>query len=194
MYKPSLVGLFLGNAKKNQVFRNSFTSSHPKLSKMVNLDEMLKFHMEWDEALQKKNLISFQGSWSRFLTKDGNFATDLPYGKIVSSNPLTGKINWETPVGETKIFNSTRKGKSMFGGIASSDDNLLYVTGSDDSRLYVLNQTSGKILYHKDLVSAGSAPPTLFASDAKTNVAVLATGGIFHNYKNKGASLYVFEH
>ena len=105
-----------------------------------------------------------------------------------------GKINWETPIGETKIFNSVRKGKSMFGGVASTDDDLLYVTGSDDNKLYILNQLSGEILYSKQLSAAGSTPPTIFTVGQKTNVAVLATGGLFHNYQKKGASLYVFEH
>ena len=82
----------------------------------------------------------------------------------------------------------------MFGGVASSDDGLLYVTGSDDNRLYVLDQASGDILYYKELNASGSTPPTIFSVDAKTNVAILATGGIFHNYQKKGASLYVFEH
>jgi hypothetical protein len=44
------------------------------------------------------------------------------------------------------------------------------------------------------LGAAGSTPPTIFTVEQKTNVAVLATGGNFHNYLKKGASLYVFEH
>lgn len=193
-YEPSLVGLFLGNGAKDLIFESSFVTSHPELSKQKNLENILKFHKEWDELLHSQNLISFQGAWSRLLTRDENFATDLPYGKIVSSNPLTSRINWETPIGETKLFNSIRKGKPMFGGVASSDDGLLYVTGSDDNRLYVLDQASGDILYYKELNASGSTPPTIFSVDAKTNVAILATGGIFHNYQKKGASLYVFEH
>ena len=82
----------------------------------------------------------------------------------------------------------------MFGGVASTDDGLLYVTGSNDNRLYILDQVSGKILYYKQLNAAGSTPPTIFSVGKKTNVAVLATGGLFHDYQNKGASLYVFEH
>ena len=82
----------------------------------------------------------------------------------------------------------------MFGGVASSDDGLLYVTGSDDGKLYILDQVSGNILYSKQLIASGSTPPTIFSVDKKTNVAVLSTGGIFHNYQKKGASLYVFEH
>ena len=82
----------------------------------------------------------------------------------------------------------------MFGGLASSDDGLLYVTGSDDSKLYVLDQNSGQILYDRSLPAAGSAPPTLFSIEGETHVAIIATGGLFHNYSSKGASIYVFSH
>jgi quinoprotein glucose dehydrogenase len=193
-YNPSLVGLFLGDASEDLIFENSFMNAHRDLNTQIDLKKIMQFHAEWDENLHSQNLIWFQGAWSRLLTKDGSLATDLPYGKIVSSNPITGKINWETTVGETKIFNSVRKGKSMFGGVASTDDGLLYVTGSNDNRLYILDQFSGKVLYYKQLSAAGSTPPTIFTVGQKTNVAVLATGGLFHNYQKKGASLYVFEH
>ena len=82
----------------------------------------------------------------------------------------------------------------MFGGLAASDDDLLYVTGTDDNKLYVLDQSSGEILYHRSLEAAGSAPPTLFSIDQTTHIAVIATGGKFYNFKEKGATIYVFSH
>jgi quinoprotein glucose dehydrogenase len=193
-FAQSLVGLSLDNKPNNLFAVAPCLYSNSKDINSNIAKNILEFHEAWDQALNEADSMWFQGAWSRLHTKDGNLATDLPYGKIVSSNPVTGKINWETPIGETKIFNSVRKGKSMFGGVASTDDDLLYVTGSDDNKLYILNQLSGEILYSKQLSAAGSTPPTIFTVGQKTNVAVLATGGLFHNYQKKGASLYVFEH
>jgi quinoprotein glucose dehydrogenase len=194
LFAQSLVGLSLQDEPNNLFAEASCLNSHLGVDDTTGLKNILNFHDAWDQALISKSSIWFQGAWSRLLTSKGNFATDLPYGKIVSSNPLTGRISWETPVGETQLFKSMRKGKSMFGGVASTDDGLLYVTGSNDNRLYILDQNTGSILYHKQLNAAGSTPPTIFSVDKKTNIAILATGGIFHNFEQKGASLYIFEH
>lgn len=191
-FSQSLVGLSLNKTSVNLFDVAPCLNYHS--GDKDSIKNILNFHNAWDKALNEINSIWFQGAWSRLLTHDGNLATDLPYGKIVSSNPVTGKINWETSIGETKIYESIRRGKSMFGGVASTDDGLLYVTGGNDNRLYVLDQLSGRVLYYRQLIAAGSTPPTIFSVDKKTNVAVLATGGIFHNFEKKGASLYVFEH
>ena len=193
-FAQSLVGLSLGNEPSNLLALAPCLNPDSEDTGSISIKNILNFHNAWDQALNATNSIWFQGAWSRFHTKDGNLATDLPYGKVVSSNPITGKVNWETAIGETKIYDSVRKGKSMFGGLASTDDGLLYVTGSDDNKLYILDQLSGEILYSKQLSAAGSTPPTIFTVEKKTNVAILATGGRFHNYQKKGASLYVFEH
>jgi len=203
-YLPSLNGLVLLGYSDLEDFLNLFNSSHKeKIFKKTDLEEQYSFMKAWDEELLRSNSISFNGSWSQLLDSYGNYATDLPYGKIVSTNILTGKIEWETFVGETKLKYKSRsesnkeflrKGKSMFGGLASSDDGLLYVTGSDDSKLFILDQESGKILYEKTLTAAGSAPPTLFNLDGRTHVAIIATGGLYHNYPKIGSSIYVYRH
>lgn len=193
-FTHSLVGLSLSKNAYNLLDKAPCLNQGSEGRNTKSIKNIVKFHNAWDKALNASNSIWFQGDWSRFITKDDSIATDLPDGKIVSSNPLTGRINWQTPIGETKIYNSIKKGKSMFGGVASTDDGLLYVTGSDDNKLYILDQSSGAILYSKQLIAAGSTPPTIFTVNKKTNIAVLATGGIFHNFKNKGASLYIFEH
>ncbi|MEQ8207276.1 MAG: PQQ-binding-like beta-propeller repeat protein, partial [Woeseia sp.] len=193
-YTPSLIGFSLWRGD-TAAFKSAVGESHgDKDFDSVDLSRMYSFFSSWDEELDRINAIEFSGGWSYFLTNKGNFATDLAYGKVVATNILTGKIEWQSFPGETALYNSVRKGKSMFGGLAASDDGLLYVTGSDDNNLYVLDQDDGAILESHALPAAGSAPPTLLSIDGRTSVAILATGGKFYNYTTKGASLSLYQH
>ena len=40
--------------------------------------------------------------------------------------------------------------------------------------------------------SAGSTPPIIFNYNGKQYVSFLATGGSYHNYKEKSSTLYTF--
>ena len=193
-YRPSLIGLALLSYEDANEFKMAIDKKHRGKFEDINYQSMFDFFKSWDSTLQELGALNFEGGWSYLLTSKGNFATDLPYGKVVATNVLTGKTEWEAFLGSTDIGGKTRKGKSMFGGLAGTDDGLLYVTGTDDGKLYLLDQSSGHSIDEFQLSAAGSAPPTIFSVKGKTHVAILSTGGRFHNYKKKGAKLHVYFH
>ena len=66
------------------------------------------------------------------------------------------------------------------------------MTGTEDSRAYAIDASNGEELWSYKMDAAGSTPPTIFEINGKQYVTFLATGGNYHNYKNKSSTIYTF--
>ena len=89
-------------------------------------------------------------------------------------------------------FIAIKIGSTNFGGTALNGSDILFFTGTDDSKAYAIDAHTGKELWSFKMDSAGSTPPTIFEIDGKQYVTFLATGGNYHNYKDKSSSVYTF--
>ena len=83
-------------------------------------------------------------------------------------------------------------GTVMFGGTALNGSDILFFTGTEDSKAYALDANSGEELWSYKMSSAGSTAPSIFNYNGKQYVTFLATGGKFHQYKEKSSTLYTF--
>ena len=163
----------------------------------INQDELemlKKLFKTWDKKIHKKNEIKIEGNaWSQFLTKDGLPASNPPWGYIAKLNLVTGKIEWKAAHGDLKKNDIVEKiGTVMFGGTALNGSNILFFTGTEDSKAYALDADSGKELWSYKMSSAGSTAPTIFNYNGKQYVTFIATGGSFHQYKEKSSTIYTF--
>ena len=150
--------------------------------------------LEKNFYLEEEELFSFYGNWSQFLDLNDKPATNLPWGKIVSLNLNTGLINWETPIGlQNPNLKNSKLGTPSYGGLAVSSGGLLFSTGTDDNRLYIINAKNGRILEVKEMIAAGSAPPVLYEIEGTSYISIVSTGGNFHNFKNKSSSIYTYK-
>ena len=145
--------------------------------------------MEWDDEILKNEdyIINFQ--WSQFLYSDNLPATKPPWGEIVSINIIDGKINWKVPNG---YINDNKVGTSNFGGLIATSGGLIFATGTEDKKIVALNTTDGEEVWSYDMIAAGSTAPITFKIDEKQYIAILATGGRYHNYSKSNGELYVF--
>jgi quinoprotein glucose dehydrogenase len=195
-YIPSLNGLSL--YKKEKIEKKTYKTFRLKHNNIdinkTKFDEIRKLFKIWDLYLEEEELLSFYGNWSQFLDLNDKPATNLPWGKIVSLNLNTGLINWETPIGlQNPNLKNSKLGTPSYGGLAVSSGGLLFSTGTDDNRLYIINAKNGRILEAKEMIAAGSAPPVLYEIEGTSYISIVSTGGIFHNFKNKGSSIYTYK-
>ena len=106
---------------------------------------------------------------------------------------MNGKIEWKAPYGYINVNGVEKKvGTVNFGGTALNGSNILFFTGTEDSRAYAIDADNGKELWSYKMDAAGSAPPTIFEINGKQYVTFLSTGGNYHNYKNKSSTIYTF--
>ena len=197
-YIPNLVGYYSIPGKNNKLNSiNNINSKHKNLNlKNEDLDKIKKLFKFWDEKINSKKEIKIEGNgmaWSQFLTSDSLPASNPPWGYIAKLNLVTGKIEWKAPHGDIRINNKLKKvGSISFGGTALNGSNILFFTGTEDSKAYAIDADNGKELWSFKMESAGSTPPTIFNLNGKQYVSFLATGGNYHNYKEKSSTIYTF--
>ena len=188
-YIPSLIGLFNKKNYNLNEFIKKISKKHDKKFDKAKLDEIFSLFDLWDKNIFKMNSQTINYQWSQFLDKQDHPATKPPWGKIVSLNLITGKINWQVPHG---YINNENIGTSTFGGLINTKGKLIFATGTEDKKIIALNENSGKELWSFEMDAAGSAPPTTFEYDGKQILIVVSTGGRYHNYENKAGSIYAF--
>jgi len=106
---------------------------------------------------------------------------------------LQGEILWKTPVGYLKKNGEKIKiGTPIFGGLALNGSGILFATGTDDNLAYAIDTKTGEEMWSYQMDAAGSAPPIIFNYHGKQYVSFVSTGGQYHNYKEKGSSIYTF--
>ena len=110
---------------------------------------------------------------------------------------VAAKVNLKVIInpyfGSIKINGKNKKiGTISFGGTALNGSDILFFTGTEDSKAYALDAKSGKELWSFKMSSAGSTAPTIFNHNGKQFVTFLATGGGYHNYVKKSSTIYTF--
>ena len=55
-----------------------------------------------------------------------------------------------------------------------------------------MDSSNGEELWSYEMVAAGSTAPITFEINEKQYIAVMASGGRYHNYSKKYGELYVF--
>ena len=196
-YVPSLVGLSIVN-KNYKDFFNKKILEHPSKIK-ISTDEKNKIwdlFNRWDLTIYKKKAIRVRAdgkAWSQFLNDDDTPAINPPWGYLAKLDLTNGKIVWKKPIG-MKIINGKeiQIGTPNFGGAAVNAGNVIFYTGTDDNYAYAINSKNGNIIWKYKMDAAGSAPPIIYELEGKQYVSFLSTGGQYHNYKEKGSTLYTF--
>jgi len=195
---PSLVGYYsipgmenkMSSLKKLNSYHNNLDLKEYELNKLKNLFKV------WDEKINSKNEIKIEGNgmaWSQFLTSDGLPASNPPWGYIAKLNLVTGDVNWKSPYGDLKIDGNYKKiGTTNFGGLSLNGSDILFFTGTEDSKAYAIDANNGEELWSYTMDAAGSTPPTIFTYNGNQYVTFLSTGGNYHNYKEKSSTLYTF--
>ena len=192
---PGLVGYYTSPNTKNdfaslQMINDKHNNLNLNSVEFKKLQELFKW---WDTKLNKNNEIEFSSIWYQFLTKDGLPASNPPWGYIAKLDLVSGKILYKSPVGNININGKNEKvGTANYGGLALNGAGILFFTGTEDSLAYAIDANNGEELWSYKMSAAGSAPPIIFNSNGKQYISFVSTGGRFHNFKNKGSTIYTF--
>ena len=151
--------------------------------------KLLNLFKEWDNKILDNDNLYLYSHWSKYLDENGEELLPPPYGKVVATDLKSGEIIWDKKIGKV---NNLIEGTVINGGLASNKGNILVVTGTPDGNVYLLNQKTGEIIWNYEMESAGSAPPIFFQINGKQFFSIISSGGLFHEYKKKGSTLYTF--
>ncbi len=186
---PSLIKIFENKYKNYENFKNFFNNKHSLIIDNESLKKIHDLFLMWDNEIFKNDDYRINFQWSQFLYSDNLPATKPPWGEIVSINTIDGKINWRVPNG---YINDKKVGTSNFGGLIVTSGGLIFATGTEDKKVVALNDNNGEEVWSYDMIAAGSTAPITFKINKKQYIAVLATGGRYHNYTKSNGELYVF--
>ena len=199
LYYPSLVGITM-KEKFNKI------DSFSKLKKIheinnINLninkteyEKIIRSFEEHDAKLFDKKLLKKEGSWQALLDRNGMPATKPPWGKITNIDLKNGKKLWDIPFGTRKAKNrNIIKGDINFGGVMSTQNGILFATGTTEPYAYAFDIENGEILWKKKLPYSGSAQPMAFKYKGCDVVIFTSTGGRFVGYKKNGDSTVAFK-
>ncbi len=188
-YVPSLIKFYDKNYNNFEYFLNKVERKHVSKFNKEDLIKIFNLFTEWDNKINISKNFNTNFQWSQFLYSDNLPATKPPWGKIVSLNIINGNINWEVPSG---YINNKKVGTSNFGGLIATSGNVIFSTGTNDKKIVALNSKNGKEIWSFKMKAAGSTAPITFMLNGKQYIAVVATGGRYHNYTKKYGELYVF--
>ena len=186
---PSLIKIFENKYKNYKNFEETIIKKNYISIESNNLKKIHDLFLEWDKEILKYNDYKINFQWSQFLYSDNLPATKPPWGEIVSINTIDGKINWRVPNG---YINNKKVGTSNFGGLIGTAGDLIFATGTEDKKIIALNANNGQEVWAYDMIAAGSTAPITFEIDNKQYLAVIASGGRYHNYTKSNGELYIF--
>ena len=188
-YVPSLIKLYDKKFENFEYFLKKVEKKHKFKLENKELFKIHKLFVNWDNKIKNSKNYNENFQWSQFLYSDDLPATKPPWGKIVSLNIINGKINWEVPSGYIK---NKKIGTSNFGGLIATSGNLIFSTGTNDKKVIAIDSSSGEEIWSYTMIAAGSTAPITFMSGNKQYLAVISTGGRYHNYSKKYGELYLF--
>jgi quinoprotein glucose dehydrogenase len=196
LFIPSLHGYTLLDENK-QHFTTAEFQKRPGHTKVAttqeDLDQIWKEFVAMDESFFKNGKASLLYHWRQLLDQDSLPGSAPPWGKVAAVNLVTGRKLWEVPLGEKLINGQPQEtGSASYGGLLGTAGGLLFVVGTDDKQIRAIDKRTGTTLWKHVMDAAGSSPPISFEIDGKQYVAVIATGGKFHNFVDKANKLYVF--
>ena len=186
---PSLIKIFEVKYKNYKNFEETIIKKNYIDIESNNLKKIHDLFLEWDKEILKNNDYKINFQWSQFLYMDDLPATKPPWGEIVSINIIDGKINWRVPNG---YINNKKVGTSNFGGLIATAGDLIFATGTEDKKIIALNSNNGQEVWAYDMIAAGSTAPITFEINNKQYLAVIASGGRYHNYTKSNGELYIF--
>ncbi|WP_213806103.1 PQQ-binding-like beta-propeller repeat protein [Granulicella sp. dw_53] len=122
-----------------------------------------------------------EGPPSRYKTGYGNepYVTNPPWSTITAYDLNTGKIKWQTPYGDVPQAGPSDKMRGNTypkSGFVITAGGLVMFAGND-SKLYALNSTTGKLIFSKDLPNGSQGVPAVYEVNGREYILLAVSGG-----------------
>jgi quinoprotein glucose dehydrogenase len=118
---------------------------------------------------------------SRYKTGYGDepYVITPPWSKITAYDLNTGKIKWQTPYGDLPQAGPSDKLRGNAypkSGFVITAGGLVLFAGND-SKLYVLDKDTGKLICTKDLPNGSQGVPAVYEANGREFVLLAVSGG-----------------
>ena len=133
-----------------------------------------------------RTLANFVQGKTKF-TDLGKNSKKLPLGKITAISLDSGKLVWEIPAGSYKLHDAEIIiGSQNFGGITDggNSEGVSFFTGSNNEKIYAINNKDGKYLWNQELPATGSALPLVYNTSSERWIFVVTGGRRSTNYRS----------
>jgi quinoprotein glucose dehydrogenase len=122
-----------------------------------------------------------EGPPSRYKTGYGNepYVINPPWTSLVAYDLNSGKIKWKTPYGDLPQAGPSDKMRGNVypkSGMVSTAGGLVLFAGND-SKLYVLNSETGKVIFSKDLPNGSQGVPAVYEANGREYILLAVCGG-----------------
>ncbi len=132
------------------------------------------------EAGSRKKQMPYKSTgYHKFLDKNGLPAIAPPWGTLNAIDLNTGEYLWKVPLGELdslKAAGIPATGLENYGGPLVTDNGLLFIAATKDSKFRAFDRHTGKILWETTLPASGFATPATYSYGGRQYV-VIACGG-----------------
>jgi quinoprotein glucose dehydrogenase len=122
-----------------------------------------------------------QGPPSRYKTGYGNegYIVNPPWSTITAYDLNTGKIKWQTPYGDVPQAgppSSTLRGNVYpKSGFVITGGGLVLFAGND-SKLYAVDSSDGKIIFSKDIPNGSQGVPAVYQVNGREYILLTVSG------------------
>jgi len=121
-----------------------------------------------------------EGPPSRYKTGYGNepYIITPPWSTLTAYDLNTGKIKWQTPYGDTPQAGPSDKLRGNVypkSGPVITAGGLIFFAGND-SKLYVLNSSTGKVICTKDLPNGSQGVPAVYETNGREYILFTVAG------------------
>jgi quinoprotein glucose dehydrogenase len=114
------------------------------------------------------------------LSNLGAPCSPTPWGKLISVNLVTGKVNWQRPIGFKPLLGPIHSFKSWgsptIGGGLLTKPGLLFISSTLDGYFRAISTKTGKTIWKEKLPAPGIATPMTYRWHGKQYI-VIAAGG-----------------
>ncbi|HEX2309630.1 MAG TPA: pyrroloquinoline quinone-dependent dehydrogenase [Vicinamibacterales bacterium] len=120
------------------------------------------------------------GAYARFWDSQQLPCQKPPWGRLHAVDLTTGSIAWQVPLGDAPALADrgiTGTGTPNLGGAIVTAGGLVFIGGTNDSRIRAFDLRTGRALWRADLPASGHATPTTFRSRAGRQIVLIAAGG-----------------
>jgi quinoprotein glucose dehydrogenase len=116
----------------------------------------------------------------KFLDKDGYAGIKPPWGNLNAVDLNSGKLLWKVPLGEHDTLTKRgipKTGTETYGGPLVTKGGLIFIAGTQDSKIRAFDKTNGKEIWQALLPAPGYATPATYSINGKQFVVIACGGG-----------------
>jgi quinoprotein glucose dehydrogenase len=143
-----------------------------------------KFKMNTKKTLsQFRKIVNYKKinieKYQRFVNDDGIPLNSPPWGTITSINVFNKKKNWQIPHGHYPKLDKKYKntGSEIFGCPVSAGENIFFMSGTRDKKIYAYNTSDGKLLWEDELPYVGYGCPIISEYNNNFFLIINSSGG-----------------